>query len=354
MMFSVSKESKNEGQLITNRRGFLKAAIPGGWISEYRRRNHHPLSAAAKASMVKDAALLALFSPALISCSPSPDQSQAMSLKEKVLDFKWQNVEKAPALESFTRLLAEEYLRLTQSPRLTPQRLTAPNQTNFFRDQKSYVAAVKQVVSDYVPGNQWGYTHFASGLVFIDLETLQRQSRAQSEKAGLALLDALWHEWGHLDVEEKDQGKFLKNPVYYFKSPVTRQNEVFLKYRGGEIFTQTYYGFLRFAEVWNEAITVRRMIEQVGLEEVISAGDYYQNGISFFPALTIALEISLDNLYRLHANSSFEEFAQMIGDKLPGSEPSSEKGVRLFLGIHQGDEQLIKRSGALEIIKNKS
>lgn len=337
--------------LLTNRRGFLKVVTPGGWIPEYRKKGLSGLSPEAKIGMLKDTSLTTLLVPSLFGCTaPREKQLATTSFKEKVLRFKWLDAEKNSALESFTQLTAEEYLRLTQSPRFSKQKLIDSKQTQFFKDRRSYLAAVRQMFPGYNSDSQWGYTHFATGLVFIDLETLRSQSSAQGGEAGLALLDALWHEWGHLDIEERGQGKFINNPADYFYSPVSGKKEVFLRYRGGEIFTATYYGFLRFEEVWNETITVRRMLEQVGLAEVISAADYYQSGVNFFPQLTMATGISLDNLYNLHVTSDFEGLAQRIGDKLSGTGSSLEKGVNLFLGIHQRDEKIIAQSGALKLI----
>lgn len=165
------------------------------------------------------------------------------------------------------------------------------------------------------------------------------------------MLDACWHEWGHRDVQSRTDGELINNPDIFFYSPISDKNELWKEYRGQEVFTETHYGFLRLEEVVNETITVRMMIERVGLESVISAADYYRNGVDFFVKLTQKMNISLNDLYRFHSTSDFEGLAKLIGEKLPGNQPALNKGAALFLGIHRSDLSAIEQTGALEMIK---
>ena len=216
-----------------------------------------------------------------------------------------------------------------------------------------FIDAIKKVEPSFTSSNdQWGYAHYASRKIFIDLESLKKQKSltAGITGAGLPILDALWHEFGHLDVTPRTQGDFINNPDAYFFSPNSKSNEQFRTYRGGEVFTDTYFGFARFDEVWNETNNVRRMIEDVGLKMVSAARNYYQNGVDFFPKFTSALNIPLDVMYQMRADSDFEGFAKLIGNNLPGNDTPVNKGLGLFVGIHQSDPNIIRQTGALDRI----
>lgn len=341
------------------RRDFLMAAVPGAWVLELRKgQGIGRLSTPARIGFVKD--LILLTSGNILACAPA--ETKLRSFKDRVLSLKWEQVS-SRELEVFTESCAEEYIRLTRTSRVTKDDLLGSGRVNYFEKREEMVKVVKEIDPNYQlsPG-QWGYTNFATSKVFIDLDNLRQQVvlQARSNKvdpgttAGIALLDALWHEWGvHVDVKDRTQGDLINNPKYSFHSPISNKDEQFRRYRGAEIFTDTYYGFARFEEVLGETITVRRMIEQVGLAQIISAADYYQNGVDFFPILTSAIGIPLDTLYQMHATSDFEGINRLIGSKLPGNQDPLEKGIRLALGIHQSDRQLIQQTGALNLLQNR-
>lgn len=335
------------------RRDFLKAIIPLGWAPEaVKAGGLGKLSGSAKVSLIKDVAILIPAAAKFLM-----NETEKQSLKDKVLSFRWEQA-KGKELEGFVSDLADEYLRLTKTTRVSKADLTGSGKLNFYQNREQMTQAVKQVEPSFSPTqNQWGFTHFITSRVFIDLGTLKDQTSAQAvanrlnpnNVAGMALLGAIWHEWGHLDVTERNQGKYLNNPKAFFNSPNSGKNEQFKKYRGMEVFTETYFGFKRFEEVLNETITVRRMIEQVGLERVFSAADYNQNGVDFFPLFTNIAQISLDTLYQKHATSDFEGIAVLIGQQLPGDGDVFEKGIRLMVGVHRSDADAIRQTGVFNI-----
>lgn len=334
-----------------SRRDFLKIVIPGAWTLELRKAGGvGNLSTPAKIGLVKDVVLLVGVGGVV---NLLLTEKQPKSFKERILSFKWEQAN-GKELEGFYSDLADEYLRLTKTGRVTKNDLVGAGKTNFLKSREEMVKAIRDLVPDFTPTpTQWGYADFKTGKVFIDLATLKEQTEAQARNnnldsnktAGMALLGAVWHEWGHVDIRERMQGELINNPRYVFHSPASGKDEQFRKYRGAEVFTDTYYGFLRFEEVLNETVTIRRIIEQVGLEAAFSAADYYQNGIDFFPMFTSATGIKLDDLYQMHATSDFEGIIKLIGSKLPGDGSSFEKGIKLALGIHQSNPQLIQQSG---------
>lgn len=301
-----------------------------------------------------------LFPELLFGCSPPEPPTP---IKERVLNFtwdrikNWENPNDDSELAKLTTELANSYLGFSETKKVSLDDLKSKDRLKFDKDRDSFTRSVRTLEPDFRPTlSQWGYTHYASKRVFVDLGSLREQTIQQTPKVGLVLIDALWHEWGHLDVTERTTGELINKPeASFIYSPVSRKNEPYKRYRGGAVYTDTYYGFLRFEEILNETVTVRRMIEQVGLAEVVSSRDYYQNGVDFFPALTSKLGISLETLYQAHATSDFEGLAKLIGEKLPNDNyppntPPVLKGKVLFVAIHDSNRPIIAQTGALKLI----
>lgn len=339
------------------RRDFLKVAVPGAWALELREGGGiGGLSTPAKFGLVKDVVLLTGSVSLLF-----PKEKAPKSFKDRVLSFKWEQA-KGKELETFTSDLADEYLRLTGTTRLAKADLTGPGKTNFFQNRQDMVQAIRETDPSYKLAREtvWAYADFRTGKVFIDLGTLRENTTAAAKAskidpnniAGIVLLDSVWHEWGHKDITVSTSGQLLNNPDFYFLSPNSGLNEQFRRYRGAEVFTDTHFGFSRFEEVLNETITLRRM-EKIGLGTNLTVyGDYFPDGVSFFPMFTIVVKIPLETLYQMHATSDFEGLAKLIGSHLPGPEDPLQKGVRLMVGIHQSNSQLIEQTGVHSVINN--
>lgn len=359
----ISRENAKQRlleQKTVPRRAFLKAIIPGGWVPEVIHAGGlGGLSTAGKVSLIKDVALvsssvgLGLKAGGLLG-----KEGEEANFKDKVLKFGWKNAEDSSKLQNFVDAAAEEYINLTKTPRLTKSELTS--QTIFCRSDDEYLKTVRAIEPSYFPPpNYWGYTDYKTHKLVIDLASLKAQviEASQSQKidpeltAGKALITSLWHEWGHLDVTERNEGKNLNNPDIYFRSPVSMKNGLWKKYRGGTVYTDTYYGYVRFDEVLNETINVRRMTEQLGLDKTVSTGNYYQNGVDIFWDFTRKTGISLDTLYQAHATSDFEGLAKIVGDNLPGNEDPNVKGLRLFTALHQANPDLINQTGIRSVLK---
>lgn len=296
---------------------------------------------------------------------PRPDLTitipgeRPLSLNDRILSFTWTDVENPKRLRQFADILADKYLELTRSSKVVKSDLVGSNFLSFHNSNEDYLRTIRAVEPDFrSSSDEWGFTHYPSKKVFINLFSLKSQVTEQARInrvdphrfAGLAILSALWHEWGHRDVGPRTQGQLLNNPQIFFHSPISGSNEQIRSYRGGMALTDTYWGFITFDEVWNETINIRRMQESLGLQTRISAGHYYRNGTDFFPDLTRAMNIPLDTIYELHSNSDFEGFAILIGERLPGNGNPLTKGLALFRAIHQSDENLIRQTGALALL----
>lgn len=275
-----------------------------------------------------------------------PEEKKGQSLKKRVLAFTWQDVENKEKFHQFIETLADSYLELTQTPRLTKDDLLGEGKITFYNNSEKFYNAIRDVEPRFQYTPQFGYTHFPTKKVFIDLTLLRPDSAKTMDNAGQKLIAALWHEWGHLDITPQTQGELLNNVSRsYFFSPISNENEPYRLYRGVEVYTDTYYGFSRLEEILNETITVRRLREQVGFGEINSAEAYHRIGVDFLPEFTRNAGISLTDLYTYHATSNFEGLAKRIGTRLEGNDIALIKGKLFFIGIHNKDVALLYSLG---------
>lgn len=284
--------------------------------------------------------------------APKPTEQKPLSLKDEILGFTWNDFDNPEKRSKFVDDLAKEYLTITKSILLNQKDMK--ENVTFYSTTSEYIAAVQSLDPESTPDNtDWGYTNFKSGKVLINIESIKKQSTqagGAQPVAGLALLDGLWHEWGHLDTVKNSEGSLLNKPEFQLQRP-DGVKEDFRYYRGGEVFTDNYYGFAWFNEVLLETITVRRILDHFGFESLISAGDYYENGVDVFSQVTQFAGISTDELYRFYSTSDFEGLLRKLGKVLPEKEKYSiadhdlEKGLILAVGIHQSNGDVIKATG---------
>lgn len=209
------EEQVKPGVATTSRRRFLKALTPLGWLPEVaRKKGFSGLSKEAQVSIAKDVALL--LAPSAIA---KLTEIREPTLKEKVLSFTWKDASHKEKLNLFIENLATAYIKSTKTPRLAKEELLAKTAT--YDSTKDYTRAVNEVNPGYVPTDtQWGYTDYSTRKAFIDMESLKRQAPGN---AGLSLITALWHEWGHLDVVEQTTGELLNNPDAFFIHQIVSQ-----------------------------------------------------------------------------------------------------------------------------------
>lgn len=324
------------------RRQLIKAVIPGSWIpAAMSGLDRRYWSKASKISAVKDAFLLG--GGILLLSHETPTEK----LRERIQSFTWKDSENPEKLKTFVGELADGYLDMTQTLRVRKEDLV--RKTSFYSDKSSFTKALREVFQEFISTpTQWGAADYKSGKVFIDLGTLKELAEPLRHQAGEALLDALWHEWGHVDVRERQTGELINNPRFGFKSPVSGKDELYKRYRAGEVYSDTYFGFKRFEEVWNEAITLKRMLA-LGFQNPFFANNYYLNGLDTLMPLTDKLKIPLPTIYEMHATSDFEGFAKLIGANLPGSDSPLVKGWRLFVAIHEGNREKLHHTGVYKI-----
>lgn len=330
------------------RRELLTAFMPGGWIPKAVRiaqGKDEGFTRAETASAIKDIALAGGI-PLAVNLL-GQEQKDKRPLKEKVLSFTWKDADNPEKLKKFVEDMAEGYLQITQSPRL--QKSDLIEKITFYTKKSDFIAAVQEANPNRHVKDGNGYADYNTKRTFINGELIKKQSQSSEENAGIDLLGAIWHEWGHLDIESRNQGEWINNAgTAYFYSPNSRKNEPYRKYRGGEVFTDTYYGFSRFEEAWNETVIAKMMGEEVGLKTISVGKDYYPLAVDILLPLT--KNIPFKTLYNMHATSDFEGFAKFVGQMLPGNDTPLIKGKSLFIGIHNGNIEEIRRTGALDLI----
>lgn len=304
-------------------------------------------------------AVIIIPTPVVLPFAPTPDVpselNTALELSKAVTSFTWEDASDPESLRALSWKISDVYLGITESGVLTSEKLHAPTTIQYFSDTNAFIDAVRKVQQNFNPRTSlFGYTDYSSGQIFINLESLKGQAGPLTESAGLSILDAQVHEMGHLDVKPRLKGELLNDPKFYFISPLSGVNEPFREFRGMEIFTDTYWGMSWFEEVMNETVTVRFMMDKIGLKDVISAGDYYRNGVDVLLPLTQKAGFSFEDLYGYHASSDLVGFAKRIGALLPGDSPDLDKGLSLFVAIHQADPALMEATGVYDVLDDFS
>jgi hypothetical protein len=276
------------------------------------------------------------------------EQQKEKNFKEKVLEFTWKDSKDKEKLNAFVATLGKEYLRLTQTTRLKEEDLLGVGKTNFFNKRAEFIEVLKHIDPPSTPlDSEWGVTNPSSKRVFIDLDSLERTNKEKgiTLEAGTVLITALWHEWAHLDYTKRETGELINSPQYTITSNTTNLKEQFKSYQGGIIHSDTDYIFKRWDEVLVETITQRRIIEQVGINSIFTSANYDENGVNVLFPFTRSANISVDQLYQLHASSDVEGQAKLLGQSLPGNEQALQKGIRFMGGLNRADPVIISSFG---------
>lgn len=341
----IARERAGSGKdtLDQGRRNLLKMIIPLGWVPEVRRKGGiSNLSTHAKVSLVKDIGLVGVATGVAVPLVK--EAARERTLKEKVLAFTWEDAKDEKKLRAFTENLANGYVELTQTTRIKKEELVDARKIRFFTRENDFLQEVAKLSPQLAVLHQRGYADYTERVAFINLEALQRDSKTTGSNAGLELVQAIWHEWGHLDIEPRTVGKYINNPKAVLRPSANMPSEIIRRYHGGIIESDSYQDDKRFEEVWLETVIFRMIADGVGLEELSLSKEYFLNGVDVLASLT--RDISYKKLYEMHATSDFEEFARLIGQKLPGNQEDFVKGERLFAAINSADYRKIEQTGA--------
>ena len=266
------------------------------------------------------------------------------NLRKRILDFSLSDLSNPERTARFIREAANLYVQLSGSARFDPTDLASPNHLMLVSDRNAFVAEVKKLQPEAnPPEGASAYTHFPSRKILFDLGTFHNIRRDMNDNVGQAMLHVFFHEYTHIDLDERTEGAFLNNPNVPL-TPQEGESPIWLAYQGGSIrFSDGTEFFRRFEEVFVDTIVYRRLSEQIGLSPTLSM--YHTVGLDFFLPLTKEVGLSIDDLYKLHSTSDLEGLASKIGSQLQGPASAHLKGLGLFLGIDFEDTDIVIRSG---------
>lgn len=270
------------------------------------------------------------------------EREKSKSFKDRVLEFNWKNIHSSEDLKPFLESGIKEYLKVTNSPNLTEAQLLEPGKISFYQTTKEFEAAIRKLKPNY-QGGDTAYSDYDNQKLYFDIESLKREARSLPNSDGVNLARLMFHEFGHFDVQIRTEGDQIgKVEEYYFTNPHTKKREAYKVYRGVQVFTaSSYYGFDQVEEVILDTLADRLLIERVGIPDVAVSfytkdSKYYKKGVDVFLPFTRE-NISLEDLYHLHAISDFDGMVDLVGSKLSGPEnfTTRQRGRELFIGVQE-------------------
>jgi len=201
------------------------------------------------------------------------------------------NVMEPVRLKEVVRAIAERYIEVTGSTNVTVDSLVGVDKIRFFTSRKAYEDAVFELRPEYRDNfskRSSGFADQISGTILIDLSTFLSTNGISN--LGVALIKALWHDFGHLDLSGRNEGELLGIFMVGDIPPGGRQ-----KYFGLEVLyedgsARPGFGGDRYAEEVFLAVVTQLMIEDERLHEVgvpedeikiVLQGDGYREGIRY-------------------------------------------------------------------------
>lgn len=244
--------------------------------------------------------------------------SRPENFRRKVMEFTWADAQDPLKRDDFTKFLADKYVEGNPATDLSPEALVDPDKLLFLPDRDEYVAKKAEFGIKEVPSFALEYGHYIKegGYILIDWGTLSLTRKLQKFEAGISLLHALDHEWGHKDREERTEGEWI-NDLAHTISKEDGSQDPWAGYFGGQVFSAAnYWAYGKFEEVWNESTTRRRIQEQVGIQRIPPSA-YQASGTDFLIPFERALKIPLEVSKNMHRGSDREGYAKLIADRLP-------------------------------------
>jgi hypothetical protein len=256
-------------------------------------------------------------------------------LAQRVMNFTWRDYEADHKIHSLSADLIGLYTSVTPTPHIYPKLLD--QDIHFYRNRKEFQAHIACLNRDYNVTEEWGYQDHVTGKMLWELTKLREVN--PNGHAGLVLADALWHEFGHRDLEVNMP---TLPDLSVMRNAHTDCNVIF---RGGKIVGPDFVSFLRFDEVWNLVGVFGRLGECFPDVKVYPNPDLAKNGTDVLFAIANKAQIPWKMIHKMHQQSNPIGLASQIGAHLTGTEDSSRKGWTLFEAIDQSDALGISEAG---------
>lgn len=278
--------------------------------------------------------------------SPTPELMGPPTFRNEVLSLTWQDLENPQKREAFTTRAAEQYLYITKSKRFSSQQLS--ERTKYFFTRNEFLQAIRKDYPDFQDNGVHGVHLPSTSEVLIDFGSSKKDDmETGTNLKAVTLLNGLWHEWLHLDLDERSKGDLFnnKNFILIYKG----QEQVWIKGRGITVASQNMVGFTRANETLVSAIGMRFLNELMRFDS-LPIGNYFPNGIDVILSLSRRLGMDPLKLYQYHATSDLEGLALAFGQKLPGNKTDLEKGIELIGALNSADGNLIRSTGICPIL----
>lgn len=286
-----------------------------------------------------------------IQSSALADLEKTASIREGILSFTLADYENVQTRSEFTRKLADTYVQLTKTTRLTSAHLADAQNLVFLPTREQFDAAFLLTTPHASDANKasTAFADFDQKKVVVDENDIREISQKTTTPIGVVLAGILMHEWGHIDITERTEGVLLNNPDHEFLPKSPDEQILWQKYRGAMVRGTSGRHILlgRFDEIANDSISTLRMQRQIGIPPVKSR--YTTAGTDFFIPLLDKLGIGLDELYDKYSSSDLESLATRVGTVLPGEKDPLNKGVRLMFSIDYKDLTLVTNTGVFEV-----
>jgi hypothetical protein len=244
-----------------------------------------------------------------------------------------------------------------------------PSQTpRFHRKEQDFVEAVK-ATGDTDYGSKegaiaFGWTHYGSGEININLEGIGRFSRRVTRYPGIKLVDVLFHEWGEALPKARNKGEFLNKDSEFFSAEENGHHEAWERYWGGRVYSRTANGFRGFDHVWLQLCAQRQMMEVLkGKPELLSSAvNILPNFLGFegvrrLSSVAERAGLRTADIISFRLSSDFEEMMRRMGsifkDSALGELSDIQKGGRSSAAVMEDRDFLIGKRVAI-LIETKS
>lgn len=284
-------------------------------------------------------------------------------LAERILAVTWEDIDNPRTHRHLAEMGADTYRLLTAST-IRKDRLVS--HAHFYRRRDEFTRVVQarwplgysRGVSDSevaITVIKRGAHNF--GHVSMDLSKMREQKLSKVQHPGLALVEQLTHEHGHVDIEDRFVGQYINsNNNPFSNSTVLMDDSVWIRYFGGTLFTARWDHLIHSDEIWLQTATHRLFQEgqlapflpKDELDLILNDSMYYRNGVELLRPLTIAADLNAQQVFQMRRVSDLERFARAIGGVLPPGDgynmprDSLYEGFQILRALDGIDESLLR------------
>ncbi|MDO8452481.1 MAG: hypothetical protein Q7S79_01890 [bacterium] len=230
-----------------------------------------------------------------------------------------------PEGDNFKRLVsasAQEFVDILQPAGIQPKDLV--NRLKFHNTQEEYINAIRNAgIIDFSITE--GTAHFGiftrkTGEIQMNTKSLREEANYYSDYPGIIVYRWLVHEWIHSLASEKQNGKYIRSAKDVITDKNNNNPEVWTKYRGGRIITESYEALAFFDESLTDLIT-KQVVTQSLVKDPTLLGSAvtfinqssYSEGTSRLGRIAERARLTSKELARYYQTSDVEALFEKIG-----------------------------------------